>query len=69
LRKFKANQARDAVVKEKILAAGLRHLIIWECAIRGPDKLGLEQTTLKAVNWLRSSKLEEQIRGRPATDA
>lgn len=45
-KKFDANVKRDQVVKEELDAAGIRHLIVWECAIRqawkkknSPDRL------------------------------
>jgi len=42
---------------------GIRRLSIWECAIRGPGKLGLEVTLQEATDWLRGAEEFGEIRG------
>lgn len=61
--KIDANRARDVIVLEKLVAAGLRSLVIWECAIRGPAQIGLSATIAQAADWLRSGAGPTEIRG------
>lgn len=61
--KINANRARDAVVLEKLATAGLRSLVIWECAFRGPGKIGFPETIAQAADWLRSGAGPTEIRG------
>lgn len=62
--KFRQNRRRDSVIVARTLAAGWRHLTIWECAFRGPAQLGLPLTLRKAVVWIKGSRSIGRIRGR-----
>jgi DNA mismatch endonuclease (patch repair protein) len=62
LQKIATNRKRDATVSEQIESLHWRELVIWECAIRGPQKIGLEQTVEKTVTWLRSESPRDEIR-------
>lgn len=61
--KIDTNRARDAHVSELLNDAGLRRLDIWECAFRGPGRIGLEETLTWTAEWLRGSKAWGEIRG------
>lgn len=61
--KIDANRRRDSVVEELLAADAIRRLEIWECAFRGPGRIGLEQTLERAAEWLRSDEDRGQIRG------
>lgn len=61
--KIERNIKRDALVREQIIEAGWRHLTVWECAIRGREKIGLEQTTRRIARWLEASASSAEIRG------
>jgi DNA mismatch endonuclease (patch repair protein) len=63
LAKIGRNQARDAEVRAATLAAGWRHLVIWECAFRGAGNDAQRDMALRAATWLRSDEREGQIRG------
>jgi DNA mismatch endonuclease (patch repair protein) len=61
--KIDANRARDAAVDAMLAEKSFRRLTIWECAFRGPGRIGLEETLTLAARWLRSSDLKGEIRG------
>lgn len=61
--KIRRNRARDADVAASLAKAGWRRLTIWECAIRGRHRLGLEDTVSRVIRWLRSGRRSGEIRG------
>ncbi|XHE16417.1 very short patch repair endonuclease [Agrobacterium deltaense] len=61
--KIDTNRARDARVNDVLAHAGLRQLEIWECALRGPGRIGLEETLARTAEWLRGEKIRCEIRG------
>lgn len=63
LTKIDANRARDAKVDGALVEVGVRRLTIWECALRGPGRVGLEETLALAAAWLRGQEECGDIRG------
>jgi DNA mismatch endonuclease (patch repair protein) len=63
-RKFEQNRLRDFTIIQKTLQAGWRHLTVWECAFRGPKKIGLAVTVQKISAWVESSRKTGVIRSR-----
>lgn len=61
--KIDANQMRDIEVARLLSEQQWRQLTIWECAIRGPGKIGLEQTIERAAAWILSDLSVGEIRG------
>lgn len=61
--KIDANRRRDAKVDELLAERALRRLEIWECAFRGPGRIGLEETLARAAVWLRGKDERGEIRG------
>lgn len=61
--KINTNRIRDARVNELLADAGLRRLEIWECAFRGPGRIGLEETLALTAEWLRGEEIGCEIRG------
>lgn len=61
--KISGNRVRDAKNLTTLAALGWRTLVIWECALRGPGRRSLEDLTLIAAGWLRSSDAALVIRG------
>jgi len=61
--KIETNRVRDARVDEMLAQQGIRRLSIWECAFRGPGKLGLEATLQATAEWLRGRDERGEIRG------
>lgn len=62
LAKIAANRTRDAEVARQTAQRDWRHLVIWECAIRGSDSIGLDQTVEKTRAWLQSDRDVCEIR-------
>lgn len=46
---------RDAEVRDQLIEQGWRHLIVWECALRGRNRLGLTETVTRIANWLQGA--------------
>ena len=66
-RKIARNKERDALNRRLLLDAGWRVLTIWECALTGKSKLGLNQVVALASKWLLSTVSFGEIEGK-ATD-
>lgn len=62
--KIARNRERDAEVKHAMLAAGWRHLTVWECAFRGAGEDALTRTAKSAAVWIRSRRKSAVIKGR-----
>ena len=56
--KFEANVARDGAVRAALLNDGWRVAIIWECALRKPERVGPATDILIAWLLCRSSEVE-----------
>ena len=63
LAKIEGNRTRDNVVREQLVQAGWRRLVIWECALRGRNRLGLEPTVEQAIDWITGEDAQGEIRG------
>lgn len=64
LAKIGNNKIRDHVVADELTATGWRRLVIWECAFRGREKIGLEETIDRAADWIRNATTDAEIRGK-----
>ncbi|MDP4536007.1 hypothetical protein Q3O60_07400 [Alkalimonas collagenimarina] len=51
--KISANRAHDEAVQDKLRELSWRVLLIWECALKGKNKLTPEQITQHVASWLR----------------
>ena len=61
--KIQGNKARDARNQSALTAEGWRVLVIWECAMKGKARIGIDETVAKAAEWLRSDRSTDEIRG------
>ena len=52
--KIEGNRARDLRASEDLKAAGWRTLVVWECTLRGPERLPIEQVLAWISEWLLS---------------
>jgi DNA mismatch endonuclease (patch repair protein) len=62
--KIGRNQARDATVKASLQEMGWRVLVVWECALKGTERIGESEVQRDASRWIRSGELSGEIRGR-----
>lgn len=56
--KIARNRARDQVVQQQLKEAGWRSMTVWECAIRGRGRLGLDTTVAAISDWLPDSDVK-----------
>lgn len=61
LEKISSNQKRDLRDIKGLVDDGWRVLTIWECAIKGSQRLDVETLTQKITNWIRSERISEDI--------
>jgi DNA mismatch endonuclease (patch repair protein) len=61
--KIERNRQRDDTVRKTLRDTGWRVLTIWECALRGREKIGLEAVVDHVVGWLPSDADSAEIRG------
>lgn len=61
--KIGRNKERDAEVEAALDRAGWRVLKIWECSMKGPDRIGADAVVSLAAEWLRSHSRDGEIRG------
>lgn len=63
--KIARNQERDAEVAARLAASGWRVLNIWECAVRGPQRMPLQNVIGQAGRWLCEGGKTGELRGAP----
>lgn len=61
--KIRSNVERDKHNLQLCTKAGWRVLIIWECALKGREKIGREATVKSASRWLKSRISRGEISG------
>lgn len=61
--KIRKNLERDAAVRKVLADAGWRIGVMWECALKGKTRIGLEETVNRIVFWINSDQKELEIRG------
>lgn len=61
--KIGRNVERDTEVQAALDRAGWRVLTVWECAIKGPGRIGADETVARVAEWLRSDARTGEIRG------
>ncbi len=52
--KLKSNVDRDTANSAALKQLGWRQLVIWECALRGPDKRSRDALRVNIAEWIRS---------------
>jgi DNA mismatch endonuclease (patch repair protein) len=61
--KIERNRQRDFIVRKVLRDTGWRVLTIWECALRGRQKIGLDEVIDRVVSWLCSEAGCTELRG------
>lgn len=61
--KIARNVERDREVYVALDRADWRVLTIWECALKGPSRIGADAAVIRAAEWLRSGARAGEIRG------
>lgn len=63
--KLQANSARDFENADRLANLGWRHLIIWECSLRGKRKIEDRQLAGRIDHWLRAGEPSGVIPSKP----
>ena len=61
--KIEGNCARDEAAETALLADGWRVLTIWECALKGRERLPVDEVLDRAADWLANGPIKETIVG------
>jgi len=61
--KIGRNREVDRAAEERLREAGWRVAVIWECALKGRDRLPLEDVNSTCADWLNSDQTRLEIRG------
>lgn len=61
--KISRNRSRDAAAEISLLASGWRVLTVWECALRGRNRVPLEEIVAETAAFLQSAEPHGIIRG------
>jgi DNA mismatch endonuclease (patch repair protein) len=61
--KITKNRLVDERSLQSLLTAGWRVLTVWECALKGKQKLPVEQIADDIIAWLNTSVDDAEIRG------
>lgn len=59
--KLEKNKARDRRVVDELMQNGWRILIIWECALRGKNKLQDQECLDQIKNWIKGTEPYAEI--------
>ena len=61
--KIRGNRARDIRNEQLLCDNGWRVGKVWECALKGPDRIGIDEVIEQCANWLESSTSKLELRG------
>lgn len=59
--KLEKNKARDQRVVEGLIEEGWRVLIIWECALKGKNKLHDEDCFKQISDWIKGTQIRKEL--------
>ncbi len=62
--KLTGNKSNDLLHLEQLSKMGWRVLVIWECALKGKTRIGLDAVINSTVDWLRSEKKFMALEGK-----
>jgi DNA mismatch endonuclease (patch repair protein) len=61
--KLNKNRQRDTRLAEQLSDAGWRRLVVWECALKGREKLGIDRVRDLISAWLKGGEASAEISG------
>lgn len=65
-KKILRNREVDHQAEEMLVSDGWRILVVWECALKGPGKMLLEEVADRIADWLDDGAGRFEIRGEEA---
>lgn len=57
--KLRKNRDRDERNLREISKLGWRHLTVWECALRGPNRMNIDEVAGIVADWIEGAELNE----------
>lgn len=67
--KLDANVARDQAAVRALREAGWRVLLVWECAFRGPGRLGEDEALRQSAAFIKSAdSMQYSVKGRGSSE-
>lgn len=61
--KIDRNREVDAAAEAALDSAGWRQAVVWECALKGRERIPLDQVLSECERWLRSDEVRLEVRG------
>jgi DNA mismatch endonuclease (patch repair protein) len=61
--KIERNREVDGVAERRLAEDGWRVALIWECALKGRERLPLEDVISTCADWLNSDQTRLELRG------
>jgi DNA mismatch endonuclease (patch repair protein) len=61
--KIDRNVTRDRIVRTQLVEKGWRFLVVWECALKGRTRLGIEDVIARIATWLAGDDPSLEIGG------
>jgi len=61
--KISGNKLRDEANNQRLRKSGWRVLTVWECALKGPGRLGIDLVIERAADWIVSDSSSGEVRG------
>ena len=65
--KIESNVVRDRRNRKRYDEEGWKVLVIWECALKGRDRLPINEVIHTAANWVQFDSVDGMVAGRAAT--
>jgi DNA mismatch endonuclease (patch repair protein) len=62
--KINRNRDVDRRTSTALHAGGWRQAVIWECALKGRERVPIEEVMRECASWILSSRRQLEIRGR-----
>ncbi len=66
--KISNNRNRDQLNRKLLLELDWRVLTVWECSLKGKEKMQLDSLIISIEDWLKGSSQSAEIRGIPAVN-
>lgn len=63
IEKIDSNRKRDDRNRQALIDAGWRVLDVWECSVKGPDRLDIEDVLSSVCRWVGDGDPSTEIRG------
>jgi DNA mismatch endonuclease (patch repair protein) len=60
--KIARNRENDVRAAESLKQAGWRMMTVWECALRGPSRLGIADVLARIESWLDGQEAHSELR-------